>query len=280
MNLEEILANLKTLPPAPRVMPKLLKLLNDPDSSSSAIVDLVGLDASLTARLIGISNSAYYGMEGGITDLGEAVQRLGFREIYRTITNVYAKSFVGQSMKSYGIEADERWFNSVATGLVMETMSMRWKRGEPATAYTIGLLHDLGKTAINEIYCDRYHEVLRRIENEQIDLCTAEKEAFGFDHAEAGAVLLKNWDFPNDIVEPIGKQYDPDSAVEHKVYASMLHMARWIAGGIGGAPGKLARAFELKESVFDTLSVETEEAMEMMIECKEQIALKEELLSL
>ena len=280
MNLDEMIVSLKSLPPAPRVMPKLLKLLNDPESSSSDIVELVELDASLTARLIGISNSAYYGMEGGITDLGEAVNRLGFREIYRTITNVYARSFVGQSMQSYGIDTEERWFNSVATGLVMETMSQHWGLGDAATSYTIGLLHDLGKTAINELFRSQYASVLQRVDSEHIELRVAEKEAFGFDHAEAGAALLQHWDFPDEIVEPIGKQYEPENAVEYPIFASMLHLSRWIAAGVGGAPGKQARAFALKESVFETLSVGPEKAMELMIECKEQIELKEKLLSL
>jgi putative nucleotidyltransferase with HDIG domain len=280
MNLNEMIISLKNLPPAPRVMPKLLKLLNNPNSLSTDIVELVELDASLTARLIGISNSAYYGSDAGITDLGEAVNRLGFKEIYRTITNVYAKSFVGQSIKSYQIDAEERWFNSVATGLVMEIMTLRWNKGDSAAAYTIGLLHDIGKTAINEIFGSQYASVLERVESEQMELRHAEKLAFGFDHAEAGAALLKSWGFPDEIVEPIEMQYEPENAANYRTFASMLHLSRWIASGIGGAPGKLARAFELKGEIFETLSIQPEEAMELMIDCKEQIELKEKLLSL
>lgn len=280
MNLNELIVSLKNLPPAPRVMPKLLKLLNNPNALSTDIVELLELDASLTARIIGISNSAYYGLDAGITDLGEAVNRLGFKELYRTITNVYARSFVGQSMQSYRINADERWFNSVATGLVMEIISLRWNKGDPATTYTIGLLHDIGKTAINEIFGSEYASVLRRVESEQIELREAEKLIFGYDHAEVGSALLKSWGFPDEIVEPIGMQYEPEKAENFQIFASMLHLSRWIAAGIGGAPGKLARAFELREEVLETLSIQPEEAMELMIECKEQIELKEQLLSL
>ena len=90
-------------------MPILLKSLNDINTSGEDIVSLLELDAGLAAKLLKVSNSAYYGGRGDTTEVGEAVARLGFREIYRIITNIYAKAFVGRPMNSYQIEAEERW---------------------------------------------------------------------------------------------------------------------------------------------------------------------------
>jgi putative nucleotidyltransferase with HDIG domain len=260
-------------------MPKLLRLLNDPDSSVDAIADLIQLDAGLTAKLIGIANSAYYGSSGCIADVDDAVNRLGFREIYRTVTLICSKSFVGQSLHAYHIESDERWYNSVATGLVMELLSQRLRIGDSATAYTIGLLHDIGKLAIHNTLGEVYANVLQQVEMEGISLVEGEKRAFGFDHAEAGAALLASWDFPIEIHEAIGCQYAPSRAKSHPMMAAMLHVSRWICAGIGGIPGKHAWAFSLEESVFETLGLSPEAAMELMIDSKEQLKIKESLLS-
>lgn len=279
MNLNELISSLRNLPPAPRVMPKLLAFLNDPEASTTDIIDLIELDASLTAKIIGTSNSAFYGFEGGITDLGDAVNRLGFREIYRIVTHIFTRSFVGQSMESYQIDSEERWFNSVATGLVMEVSSNWLKLGDPATSYTIGLLHDIGKIAINQVFYSNYQPVLDRVESEKIELRIAEKMVFGFDHAEAGAALLGSWDFPLEIIEPIEFQYEPAKANNYSTYASLLHLSRWIAASIGGAPGKHARAFKFHEDVLESLSIEPEIVMQLMIESKDQLKRKEALLS-
>ncbi len=280
MKVEEVVAQLRNLPPAPRVMPMLLKLLSDINTSSDDIVQLLELDAGLVAKFLNISNSAYYGGRGDITDIGEAVARLGFKEIYRIVTNIYAKAFVGKSMNSYQIKAEERWFNSVATGIVMEMLTKRLGHGDPATTYTIGLLHDLGKTAIDEVFDHQYKEVLSAVSNQQITLQEAEQKVFGFDHAQVAAALMRSWEFPEEIIEPIECQFEINNAHVYKYEACMLHLSRWVCASIGGAPGTSAWAFSLDESVFEVLECSEQIAMQLILESKDELMKKEDLLKL
>lgn len=278
MKLEEVVASLKNLPPAPRVMPMLLSSLNDLNTSGDEIVQLLELDAGLAAKILTVSNSAYYGGRGDIAEVGEAVARLGFREIYRIVTNIYAKAFVGRSMSTYQIEADERWFNSVATGVVMELLTKRLQDGDPATAYTIGLLHDIGKSAVDEVCHETYQQVLLAVEEDHMTLQKAEQKILGFDHAQLGAALMRSWKFPDAIIEPIEFQFDPCHAKDFPKLASMLHLSRWICASIAGAPGTFAWAFELDSSVFETLQCSEEIVMQLILESKEELEQKEELL--
>ncbi|MCG8528472.1 MAG: HDOD domain-containing protein [Opitutales bacterium] len=280
MSIEEWIERLENLPPAPRVLPKLLKLLNHIDTSAQEIVDLIQLDASLTAKLIGISNSAYYGAGGTISGLDEAVNRLGFQEIYRTVNLICAKSFVGQSVAVYEIDSEERWLSSVTTAIVMETICSKIRMGDPATGYTIGLLHDIGKIAINQLFAEEYAEVLSKVEDDHMSLSDAEQEAFGFDHAEVGAVLLRKWDFPEEISLPIEFQFDPVGCKSQKEYASMLHLSRWVCASIAGAPGKHGWAFDLKEEMLDILKLSVEDIYPLMLDVKDKVNEKEDLVAL
>lgn len=280
MNVSEVVSSLKNLPPAPRVMPILLKSLNDMNTSAEDIVKLLELDAGIVAKIIGVSNSAFYGGQGHVSDIGEAVGRLGFKEIYRIVTSIYAKVFVGNPMNSYQVEADERWFNSVGTGIVMEILCKKLGNGDPATTYTVGLLHDIGKTAIDEVFHHQYSTVLSTISTQQITLQKAEQQVFGFDHAQVGAALLKSWDFPEEIVEPIEFQFDPEHASKFRKEACMLHLSRWVCASIGGAPGTHAWAFELREPVFEILNCAPDIAMELILDSKEELMRREDLLKL
>lgn len=280
MNVNEVVKKIRNLPPAPRVMPMLLKALNDFNTSGDDIVQLLELDASLVAKIMSVSNSAFYGGMGDISDIGEAVSRLGFKEIYRIVTNIYAKVFVGKPMTSYQIEAEERWFNSVATGIVMEMLTKRLQAGDPATTYTVGLLHDIGKTAIDEVFDHQYAKVLSAVETKQITLQKAEHQVFGFDHAQIGAALMRSWDFPEEIIEPVEFQFDPLGAKNFQKMACMLHLSRWVCASIGGAPGTYAWAFELDENVFEVLGCSQDIAIELILESKDELMRKEELLKL
>jgi len=280
MSIEELINGLKDLPPAPRVLPRLLKVLGDENASSEDVVSLIDLDPALTARIIRQSNSAYYGGFDAVSDLDEAVNRLGFREIYRMACLICARSFVGGAVPTYKMESEERWFNSVATGLVMETLSRDLGFCEPSTAYTVGLLHDIGKLAIHQVFGDRYDAVFDKLEQEGKSLYRAEMEVLGFDHAQVGAALLEKWGFPEDIVIPIRFQYSPSAAPSQRETTGMLHVSHWIAGGIGGKPGKDSWAFELDTSVFAMLHMDEERAMQVMLQSRDQLKEKEEMLSM
>jgi len=280
MNLADIIKSLKNLPPAPTVLPKLLRILNDENAFGDDVVELINLDSSLTAQIIRMSNSAFYAGGGSISDLSQAVNRLGFKEIYRTVTVICAKSFVGSSVESYQIEAEERWFNSVATGLAMELLADKLNILDTSTAYTLGLLHDIGKLAMNQLHGESYNEVLKRIEGGRESLPRAEMDAFGYDHAELGSALLREWDFAEEMIEPIRYQYEPHKSEEFKTFTGMLHLSHWIVAGIGGNPGKNAWAFFLDEGVLETLGINQEDVMTLMLDAREDMKQKEDFLAL
>ncbi len=251
MDLETLIGEVHKLLPSPAILPRLLKLLNDPEANSWAIVDLIKIDPALMVQVLALSNSAHYGVTEPTNDLQVAVQRVGYKELYKLVGIVLGQRLAGQKVEVYCLDENELWENALATGITMEAMA-RETGLSPTDAYTIGLLNGIGKLAINQLGGDAYAQVFQKIEQQNVSLIDAERDVLGFDHAMAGAALLTKWKFTAEITEPIQCQYRPLDAQEHKKMACTLHLARWVVATVGFNPGRDAWAMNV---VPETLSI-------------------------
>ena len=205
----------------PQVLAKALKLLRDPDVDLSNVEELVRLDASLSADLLHLSNSALFSRGGTVADLQLAMQRLGLREVLRAIGLSLSKNVFGKGLANYGISASQYWSLSILAGLLMDALAQR-RNLDQSDAYLIGILHAIGRVLINEAL-----QELGRSEHwdgvqplEEFEL-----EHVGFTKAEAGALLLIRWDFPEHSRQPIANQFGETTATSSGAFTGMLRLA-------------------------------------------------------
>ncbi len=263
MNQETLLESVKSLPPAAQILPKLLTLLRNPDTSSYHIVDLISFDPSLTAQVLKLSNSAYYGVATPSYDLDEAINRIGFGETFKLVAVICGGKLVDQPLSGFCIDKGQLWEHSVACAIAMELLAQ--KSGEDTSVcYTIGLLHAIGKIVFNEHFADRYEEVFACVEKEGISLLESENRILGFNHAHIGAALLKKWNFSENIYVPIEFQYTPMKAESHLQLSCMIHLTYWIVAGVGLNFGKDAWAFNVDSKAFEQLEI-TEDQLHLHI---------------
>lgn len=102
--LDEYIDKVRHLPPAPRVVPELLALLKEPDIHSERVVDMISLDPSLTASVLQLCNSAYYGFALPVVDLQEAITRLGLQQVYQMVAAISGSKVLSPSQNGYGID--------------------------------------------------------------------------------------------------------------------------------------------------------------------------------
>jgi HD-like signal output (HDOD) protein len=126
------------LPPAPVFLTRLMVLLNQPDTDTTKVVDLITYDPALTTNVVRRCNSAYYGFASPVDNVQEAVTRLGFWEIYRIVVMCSTSRMLSPAQKGYGMEANELWDHSIATALAAEQVAKDLHEDE-ATAFTAGL---------------------------------------------------------------------------------------------------------------------------------------------
>lgn len=226
---DELVRQLKHFPSAPRVLPRLKRLLGDTNSSLAEVVSFIRLDPGIAARVLQMGNSAYYGGGNHCYTIDEAVHRVGYGQIYELVSYAVASQVLVRPLATYGIEADELWQRSVACALAAELIAGQ-TGVDHDIAYTVGLLHSVGMVAIDEwIFQNHPHENIRfatrALPQEAIE---AERAQLGFHQAEAGAALLRLWEFPAAMTEPVRWQYLPRASNSHLRESCLLHAAKWL----------------------------------------------------
>lgn len=256
MKLDTIVETVGKLPPTPQILPKLQTLLRDENSGMQDIVQLLKVDAPMTAQVVRLSNSAFFGAGQPSQSLEEAIHRLGFNEVYKVVSMAATNRILGGEQKTYKMAKGELLALSTACAVLMAELASEARRDVDA-AYTVGLLHPIGKVVINEYFLQRDIEVYS--EDEPLDLLM-EKRTLGFDHAEAGAALLRKWKFPDEVTIPIECQYRPLEALSRQPETCRLALARSLA------PIVIETA-ELPQDFTDELLEPAEVSLDTVREC-------------
>jgi len=236
---DDIVRELKHLPSAPKVLPRLKQLLGDANSSMAEIVALIRLDPAIAARVLQVGNSAYYSKGVRCFTVDEAVNRVGYDQVYELVSYAVAAQVLVRPLEVYSIEADDLWRLSVAGALAAEALALRTGQDRDV-AYTVGLLHSLGMVAIDD-WALRNRPGLRfssaGFPREAVE---QERAALGFTQADAGAALLQHWEFPRPMCEPVRWQYAPRACAAHTRMACLLHCAKWLRSMVCSAGAEIA----------------------------------------
>jgi HD-like signal output (HDOD) protein len=194
----------------PAVLVKVAELAKDANTDLATVCDLLRNDGPLAADIIRISNSPYYAPATFHSNLSSAVSQIGLREVIRVVNLSLSRQLFARDLTSYGITAYDYWSDSIASGLVMEALA-KHSGLNPEDAYTIGILHAIGRVLINRVIDEKgftiYWESQQPIEE-------WERGAVGFDFAEAGALLLDHWCFPSTTCDVIRWQLNAGNIVE------------------------------------------------------------------
>ena len=267
---EHLVAALKPLSPVAHVLARLQRLLSDPNSGLDDVAELIRLDAALTTRIIQISNSVWFRRGLPCTSIGEAMNRVGFREIYRIVGVVASDALVSQPLASYGRNAVAAWRESVACAFAAEILAERLGEDMPG-AYMTGLLHVIGRLPINQFLSQPGAPVrLLMEEGFPHEYSGAEFALLGFTQAKVGAVMLAKLGFSPTVSVPILHQYAPLEAPEpHDRAAAMLYCARLLAAL---ANEKLTEGdVVLDEEILGILRLSQEEVLSHLPELSTQI---------
>jgi putative nucleotidyltransferase with HDIG domain len=277
--IDDYITNLRNLPPAPRVVPELMRLLNQPDVESSKVVKMISFDPSLTANVLRICNSAYFGSATPTSDLQEAVTRMGFQQVYQLVAAATGARLLSPAQLGYGLEQGDLWKHSVAAAVAAQIIAR--KTGDNQNlVFTAALLHDIGKIVLSQSLNGVYAKLIKETEMNQQSLLDAEKKILGVNHAEVGGQLLERWKFPPNIVSAVWFHHTPKGAGAHQRLASLVYLGNMIAFFMGHGYGHVAFALRGRAEVLTTLGIAPEAIPQFMIETFEQMNLVEALFAL
>lgn len=216
-SMEPMIATLERIPPLPAIVLDLMQSLDDENANIAQLARKIGLDPPLTARVLRVVNSPFYGMQGQISSVQEAVMVLGFSNI-RSLAMAASLSARYVFTPRGGIDAPRMWEHSFCTALCCRLLS-RLVKLNAETAFTAGLLHDIGRIGLLMLEDTRVDDIFRLHKEKGLSLLTAEREVLGFDHAQLGARLLELWRLPAAVVRAVERHHslEPDDALSDLV---------------------------------------------------------------
>ncbi len=208
---------------------KLLSLLSNPAVDTNEVADLIGSDATFTARLLQRVNSAEFGFISDITNVRRAVALLGL-DTTRQITLAHATAAYAQG----GLKTETMrrcWQHTVATAVLAEEIATACDAFS-SVAFTAGIMHDIGRLGLLVAYPEEYERVIRNAAERSLDVLDFEAEEFGAHHAEAGRLLAERWGLPTEMALIAGRHHDPCEGMELDLLR-IVHVACRLADVLG-----------------------------------------------
>lgn len=206
--IDKYIAVVGDLPSVPAVANDVVRVTGDPNSSADDLRQVLDRDPALAARILKVANSSLYSFSRKIETVQHAIALLGFR----TVTNIVLAASLREVFTHFGLAEKQMWEHSTLAGTIAAKLSEYGSIDvDREEAFTAGLLHDLGKIALNNTSRKKYTNVLTRVYNEGVSFLEAEIAEFGFDHAELGARVVAKWKFAKSLENAIRYHHSPQA---------------------------------------------------------------------
>ncbi|HOJ32310.1 MAG TPA: HDOD domain-containing protein [Candidatus Hydrogenedentes bacterium] len=197
-SIRDALAAIQNLPTLPALVIKIMEDAANPDVSALDLAKHIAVDQSLSASLLRLVNSAYYGFNRNISSILDAVVLLGFTKVRDLVLTATAFKILPTSRSCF--DRVQLWRHSIATAILAERISRIKRYPIQNGYYTAGLLHDLGKVCFDLVIPSRYEEVVRKARESGALVFEVEQNELGLDHGESGASLGEYWNLPSNVI--------------------------------------------------------------------------------
>ncbi|MCQ8128023.1 HDOD domain-containing protein [Methylomonas rivi] len=220
----DVVTEVRELFSLPDIYFQLNQMVRDPRYSMTDIGAVIGKDPALSARLLRLVNSSFYGFQSKIDTISRAVSIVGIDDLYNLVV---ATCVVDRFAKipSDLVDMTAFWMRSVHCGVVTKLLGNQCMPLNTERLFLAGLLHDLGSLVLYQVMPEQASKVLLSIRQDRRLLAGFEQEIIGFTHADVGRELLKYWELPESLYEVVGGVLNPGSVVTHKLDAQLLWLA-------------------------------------------------------
>ncbi len=197
------------LPSLPMVVSKIVELVDNPKTNAATLSRLIATDPGLTARMLKLANSAFYGFPRRIGTINLAIVVLGFNTVKDLGVSSSLVDRFNISHEVTGFDMTGFWEHSIGTAIAARMISREGNYRVVGEAFVTGLLHDIGRLVIVRYLPQEFTEIQRLQEKKDYLLWEAEKEILGLCHAEIGGLLTRRWNLPEQIVDAIRYHHQP-----------------------------------------------------------------------
>ena len=235
--LHDITLKVEAFPGMPATAAKLLPLLDNPDSTTSEVENIVKYDPGLTANILKLTNSAYFGIPTKVSSIKQAIILLGWKRLVQVVTTICMSPLMKKAIPGYDLRSGELWRHSIAVSVAAELLVKALKISDADEVFTAALLHDIGKLILGSFVKNDLEQIQAMV-TKGISFDVAESMVLGTDHAEVGGQILQKWSFPVELVNAVRWHHDPDSCENTCVLSDVVHVADTVGLMTGFGKGE------------------------------------------
>lgn len=229
-SVEEIDAAIEHTHPIPQVALKIIRLLKEEDYDIKSLTKEINLDQVIVAKVLRLCNSPIIGATRTIDSLDHALLLLGGNHLLEIVVSASLDNFFTLKEGGYSLMRGGLYHHSLGVANAAKIIATFTGQAEPGTAYTAGILHDIGKVVLDHYISDSFPLFYRAARQEdKSDMVTMEKEIVGVDHQLTGKRLAKSWNLPENLAEVVALHHYPEQATISPELVHIVHLADILA---------------------------------------------------
>jgi len=263
--LEILMQSARDLPTIPKIAVHVAKLVDMPNTSASQVATALASDQILTARVLRMANSAFYGAPRRISTVTDAIVLLGMRTIRNMAMAVSCFDVLDRELQSYAMRRGDMWRHAFCVGYAAQLLAKRTKYRATEEAFVAGLMHDIGKVVVSLNFAEDFKQVLDLAAANDLPFYIVEQQVLGFDHAEVGARITESWKLPKHLVETIRYHHMPTKQPDWSALTAIVHVADVLCLTLGIGIGSDGLRYTLEDNVMEKLHLSKEAVEEVMI---------------
>lgn len=266
----KILGSVKDLPPMPRIIVKAREIMNDEKASFKDIAKVIETDQAIATTVLKVANSAYYGLSGMVSSIHQASVVLGYKALEELITMASASTLLGSKLKGYRMNAGALWQHSLAVAMGSRLIAKEMAPKYENDAFSVGLIHDAGKLALDKHIDERKDKVDQIMRNGRCTFLSIEQQLFGFDHTELAAEMCSKWKLPENHVSAMRYHHTPSESKGNEL-AYIVHLANHLSLQCNIAPAADSDLYELEEGVLEFLGFKESDLERLTAEIEDSV---------
>lgn len=272
LKLEDIIRKTGDLPTLPKAALNVIRETESATASAASVAQHIGMDQALTARVLRLANSAYFGLSRQVADIQEAVVILGMRNVRNLAIVASTFPWMSKPLKGYRLGPRQMWTHSFCVAVAAKELALKTRKSDPDLAFTAGLLHNIGKVALSVWLENKIEAMMNVAVAENLTFDQMERKLLGFSHAEVGAFLADQWSLPKPFVESILYHHSPNEAPEPSALTDYVHIGDYITMSVGLGLGADGLRYEFYPETLDRVEIahsDIDEVLDSFLEAQE-----------
>jgi putative nucleotidyltransferase with HDIG domain len=258
LDIKDIIRKASDLPSMPEVAFEVIRIADQAESSALKVANTLSRDPSLSARVLRLANSAFYGMSREVSSVQDSVIVLGMRTTKSLSLVAASFPWLHIALKGKGLKPELLWNHCISCAHFSKDIAKKLNGVDAELAFCIALLHDMGTVALYLTLETEFNQLIKAAKESEVPFDQMERDLLSFDHAELGAALAESWNLPKIYAQAIRYHHRPSMLEESDTLADILHVADILVRSRGISEG-LDGAFYLRdEGAFERLGFEQE----------------------